>query len=297
MQKVDVVIHTYGKPWQTLCALKSLMLHSGQHIDKIYATEEKFSPYEDTSKWAFERINNVDYYVLKSYYLTRTTMGDMNDIENRWDYKYQYGIERSDKKYVFILHNDILFLDDIIGNMLSVADGYAGVGLIGQCWNCSVFHAKVCDGERHDTYNPTYEEVEPVLLTHPPVRGPYFHGCVNKEQPMPLPECRLNEFACLIDREITMKECYPNGNSRLFGNYDILDCGAAWFRDLFLKGYRFKQFEINKDSTHGYFSLIAPRNYYKDKIFYVSGHPTQQHEESYWKAEQDAKEYYEQHFK
>jgi hypothetical protein len=36
MEKVDVVIHVYGKPWQTLCTLKSLMKHSGKHIDKIF---------------------------------------------------------------------------------------------------------------------------------------------------------------------------------------------------------------------------------------------------------------------
>ena len=27
--KVDVCINVYGKPWQTLCTLKSLMKHSG----------------------------------------------------------------------------------------------------------------------------------------------------------------------------------------------------------------------------------------------------------------------------
>ncbi len=36
MEKVDVVINVYGKPWQTLCTLKSLMFHSGKHIDKIF---------------------------------------------------------------------------------------------------------------------------------------------------------------------------------------------------------------------------------------------------------------------
>jgi hypothetical protein len=36
MKKVDVLIPIYGKPWQTLCTLKSLMRHSGEHIDKIF---------------------------------------------------------------------------------------------------------------------------------------------------------------------------------------------------------------------------------------------------------------------
>lgn len=39
--KVDVIINVYGKPWQTLCTLKSLMKYSGKYIDKIYFIEEK----------------------------------------------------------------------------------------------------------------------------------------------------------------------------------------------------------------------------------------------------------------
>ena len=47
MEKVDVVIHVYGKPWQTLCTLKSLMKHSGKHIDKIFFVKEPNQPYGD----------------------------------------------------------------------------------------------------------------------------------------------------------------------------------------------------------------------------------------------------------
>jgi hypothetical protein len=40
MEIVDVIINVYGKPWQTICTLKSLIKHSGNHIDKIYLIEE-----------------------------------------------------------------------------------------------------------------------------------------------------------------------------------------------------------------------------------------------------------------
>ena len=44
MKKVDVIVHAYGKPWQTLCTLKSLMSHSGEHIDNTaWATLVPFS--------------------------------------------------------------------------------------------------------------------------------------------------------------------------------------------------------------------------------------------------------------
>lgn len=34
--KIDVCINAYGKPWQTLCTLKSLMKHSSEHISLKY---------------------------------------------------------------------------------------------------------------------------------------------------------------------------------------------------------------------------------------------------------------------
>jgi len=290
MQHIDVIINLYGKPWQTLCALKSLMKYSGEHIDKIFITEEKFHPYNDGIDWILDKFNNLIHFVPKEYYFTKGTSGDMTDPVNRYVNRYQYGIENSDKDYVFIIHNDILFTGDIIGNMLKVVEGFAGVGLIGQCWNCPGFRGNVCDGNKYDKYNPTYEEVITLFNNYPPAR--HQHVYINKTRPVPLPECRLNEFACLLDRNITMKECYPNGDTPLFGSYDILDLGDAWFRNLFDKGYRFKNYDINIDSDHGYFSKVESRNYNTDKNFFVSGYPTQLNEKLYWEAEELAKNYY-----
>ena len=45
---VDVAINVCGKPFQTLTALKTLMFHSGTHIDNIYYIQENFNhPYDD----------------------------------------------------------------------------------------------------------------------------------------------------------------------------------------------------------------------------------------------------------
>ena len=52
--KVDVVIQVYGKPWQTLCTLESLMAHSQQWINKIYLTEEAKHPFGDNIDLVFE---------------------------------------------------------------------------------------------------------------------------------------------------------------------------------------------------------------------------------------------------
>jgi len=66
-EKVDVIINVYGKPWQTLCTLKSLMLHSGEHIDKIYFIEEREQPYGDNVKWVLNEFDNIIHYIYVFY--------------------------------------------------------------------------------------------------------------------------------------------------------------------------------------------------------------------------------------
>lgn len=294
--KVDVILNVYGKPWQTLVSIKSLLAHSSKWIDKIYLTEEKFHPYDDSVKWICNHIENLIHFTPKDYYFIKGTSGDMNDPDNRWTNRYQYGIEKSDKDHVFIMHNDILFTGDIIGEMLGLTgENIAGVGLIGQCWNCSAFRAGKCNGEMYDKVDYTYDEVMKFVNEYPGARMQAL-PFIRQDKPMPMPECRLNEFACIIDRAITTKECLPNGTTPLFGSYDMLDLGDAWFRNLVDKGYKFKYYDINRTSRHGYFSQIEDRNYLDDKTFYVSGYPTQLTEKLYWEAEIRAKEYFKNNY-
>jgi len=56
--KIDVVINVYGKPWQTLCTLKSLMINSGHHIDKIFLIKESEQPYSEDIDWIFDYFDN-----------------------------------------------------------------------------------------------------------------------------------------------------------------------------------------------------------------------------------------------
>lgn len=299
MKNVDVIINVFGKPWQTLCTIKSLLKYSGNHIDKIYITEEKYQPYGDKIEWILDKIDNYIHYIPKEYYGVTPFKVLSEHVEvdtNRFSIRYQYGIEKSDKKYVFLTHNDILYTNDIIKNMLSEIDDCAGIGLIGQCWNCPAFKAGVCDSERFNNFKPTLEEITEIFK-YPATRGNYFHMHFDKDNIMPMPECRLNEFACLIDRELSIKECYPNGNVTFFGTFR-LDTGDEWFKGMCLNGYKFKNYDINKDSNHGYFSQLisSERNYTKNYNFFVSGYPTQLNENYYWAAEKNAEEYYKKNF-
>ena len=88
----------------------------------------------------------------------------------------------------------------------------------------------------------------------------------------------------------------PGGATPLFGSYDMLDLGDAWFRSLIDKGYKFKNYDINKDSEHGYFSRIEERAYEAAKKFFVSGYPTQLQENLYYDAESLAMNYYKENY-
>jgi len=306
MERVDVIINVYGKPWQTLCTLKSLMKVSGEHIDKIYIIEERQQPYGANIEFIYKEFDNVIRYMPDVYRFITVTHNNMANPNERYVFRYQYGIENSDKNYVFITHNDILYTEDIIGNMLAKANGQAGVGLIGQCWNCPAFMANLCDGDRHDQYKPTYEEVITLTKSYVPARYTQHNQLVDRINPMPLPECRLNEFACIIDRNVAMANCYPKGNTPLFGAYDLLDLGDAWFRSLILKGFKFKNHDINKDAVHGYFSQIPSEiRTYSEKetdggkdqsVMYVSGYPTQLDYQKYVNSEIFAENYFKENF-
>jgi hypothetical protein len=276
MEKVDVVIHVYGKPWQTLCTLKSLMKHSGNHIDKIFFVKEPKQPYDDTIDWVVDYFDNLIVYEPK-HSILMYSVKNMNDENDRLNSYSQYGFEKSDKKFIFITHNDVLYTDDIIGDMLNKINDSIGIGQLGQCWNCPANKANLCSGEKFYDWNPTYDEV--ISLGLPYVRTGVHN--VDRTNPKPLPECRLNEWACLINREMSNKETYPNGDTPLFGVFGP-DSGVAWFRSLHLKGYKFINY-VEK-YVHSYWSDLS------------CGYQTSLNNNYYVGAEENAKKYFMENF-
>jgi hypothetical protein len=275
MKRVDVVVNVFGKPWQTLCTLKSLIKHSGSHIDKIFLIKEKNQP--ENIDFIFDYFDNVIVYTPDKFsFITKTI--NHKDQNERFVVRYQYGIENSNKKYVFLTHNDVLYTGDIIGEMLGLIGDNVGIGQIGQCWNCPAKSAGVCSGEKFNEWNPTKEDIFKLPLPH--LRTNI--EIIDLKNPKPMPECRLNEWACLLNKEIIMEESKPNGECSLFGQYG-LDLGTTWFRDMYLKGYNFVDYR--KNFIHSYWSESA------------SGFQTQLKKDLYDKSEEMAKKYYEENFK
>jgi hypothetical protein len=284
MKKIDVCLNVYGKPYQTIITLKSLLKYSGYLIDKIFITFEPNQP-EPLDINFLEKEINYDkiFYHIPKYFLW-INRSDINyfvsDTDYRLSFRYQYGIENTDKKYLFIIHNDVLFKSDILKSFLEKIEDYAGIGQIGQCWNCPMFYENKCNGDKFENFKPSYDEVIEDTMKYPESRTFIFRGSIDKENPMPLPECRLNEWCCLLDMEIYKKEIYPNGNVLPFGGYFKMDLGDEWFRQMVLKGYKFKNVDINEWCTHGYFSEIN------------RGHPSALNNEIYVRDEGLAEKYY-----
>jgi hypothetical protein len=53
--------------------------------------------------------------------------------------RYQWGLDSTDKKFVFIIHDDIEFYQDVLGLMINKVRSMSKPGIVGdlgQCWRC-----------------------------------------------------------------------------------------------------------------------------------------------------------------
>jgi hypothetical protein len=247
MSKADVVISAYGKPFNTAVTIASLLKHSSEHIGRIFVQSERSQPHGEVFQYfrrCFPDQEIVQYTPSVHIGYSPMSHADLNRIKEDKDFRrslrYQLAWEDSSEDFIFISHNDCLYESDIIGEFIRVAGGgYLGVGGIGQCWNCSANYAGVCDGDRHDTFLPTYEEAIEIVKTFPgPRTAP---EAIVRNAPMPFPECRLNEFACLIDLRKARPLTLPYGRSWPFGTLSM-DIGLLWFKEMRLRGERFRNF-------------------------------------------------------
>jgi hypothetical protein len=185
----------------------------------------------------------------------RTDPGRLGEIEYRYAIRYQYAWERSDSEYLFITHNDVLYTGDIIGSFLGKIGENAAIGEIGQCWNCPASAADLCDGDRYLHFRPSGAEVKGLYSKYPTKRS-NWREYLDEESPWPLPECRVNEWAALVNLTMAKPETVPFGTAMPFGAV-FLDVGTHWFRDMALKGFTFANASIRGLAQHGWASSGA----------------------------------------
>lgn len=250
---VDVALHVYGKPLLTAVAISSLLAKSGKWINKIYLIKEKKQPYNEDFDF-IERHFKGRVEIYKPMFYLGSKMA--NPLYFRFplyrrSIRYQYAFEKSTTKYLYIIHNDVLFYKDILGLYLGEiqSGNFAGVGPIGMCWNCPAGYAGVCDSDRYTDYKPSAEEFSDLIEKYPAPRAMVYDYFRDGREIWPLPECRLNEWSALVDREQVAPYQYPNFKEIIFGQM-YMDTAVRWFHHLNNKGLKFKNVALGDYATH-----------------------------------------------
>jgi hypothetical protein len=291
MKKIDVCLNVLGKPYQTIVTLKSLLKYSSQHIDKIYLIEELKQPEDYSFNLIKKELNydNLIKFIPKNHlWINFTNPNLIDNIDYRLSLRYQYGLENTDKSHMLLIHNDVLFHSDIVGKFLEEDKDLFGIGSVGQCWNCPLFLENVCNSEqlKENITKLNYDDIIKYVDKRKETRTFYqTRNKINKEKPLPLPECRINEWCMLINVDLYKKEVLENKRVTPLGGYFQMDIGDLWFRQMVDNGYDFKNFNIKEHLTHAYFSIAG------------NGHSSLFDSNKYQMEEVEAKKYYEENLK
>ncbi len=296
-EKIDVSIAFYGKPHQTIVTIQTLLRYSNRHIDKIYLTNERSQPHGDYSGIYkvtdyFRGKPDIRLEIFRPRYFIAVGVNEYDrakrDTAYRQSIMFQYPLETTDKKYLCVIHNDMFFYGDIIGEMLkryqTGAANLAGIGSIGQCWSCPAGPdwGNVCNSEKYREYVPTQEEALQLAAAHNTPRQALQIAVIRNGRVHPLPECRLNEYCAMIAVDIYRRETIPAGTIGCYGgSWKGVDLGTVWSHDMYRKGYVFQN--------------ILLEDYVKHAAFDHSGSGTESYSRSttYWASEARAKAYIE----
>lgn len=256
---VDAAISVYGKPYQTAVTLFSLVKHSGAWIDKIYFTQERKQPDGVDLKPLKRALRELGKPVV--YYRPWFWFWYNNELQHprllrlpwfRQAIRYQYAWEHTDKDSLLVMHNDTRFSGDLVGAYLGQLSNHAGIGQIGQCWNCPAFAAGKCSSARYQQYRPSHAELDELLTAYPPIRPHLYALTQPPAAAWPLPECRLNEYVALLNLKVTRPMVMPRGDKIPFGLYGGLDTGILWFREMNQAGLTFKHLDFAPWATHAW---------------------------------------------
>ncbi|MBO0934863.1 hypothetical protein [Fibrella aquatilis] len=262
-KSVDVALNVYGKPYLTAVTVLSLMKQSGKWIDKIYFVEERKQP-PGTDLTVLKRLLKP-YKVV--YYRPWFYLGVDNILISRrrqllpfapfrHAVRYQYAWEKTDKSRLFITHNDVLYTDDLVGAYLDNIGDAIGIGKVGQCWNCPAYKEGLCNGDRYTHYRPGVAEVEALYQKHGDPRGGNYQNMLRDGQGWTLPECRLNEYACMVNLDVARPLTMPRGPALPFCLFGYIDLNTEWFREVNLRGYHPVNFDYDPYASHSWVNNI-----------------------------------------
>ncbi|MBQ8465856.1 MAG: hypothetical protein IJ545_07605 [Alphaproteobacteria bacterium] len=257
--KIDVAVNSYKKPESLIYTLMTLKKVAGDLIDTVYinddcsndgtcdfyrspAVQEYFKPWKLDIRENHQNIYMRTIYV-KGYYVAymnwlyrlkhRSRFINRKNSHDKYDIRYQYALEHTDKKYLFVIHDDVQFYQNVPEVYLKTFaenPDLTIVGDFGQCWRChfSPFCTTkdVLNGKKPSVWWPytPNEKIENPDKYNPKQGFQYA--------------CRVNEWCCMLNvkqaNEVTEK------TRAFFGNtYSHADTGAYWFAEAVRRGYKF----------------------------------------------------------
>ncbi len=268
--KVDVTIQSYKKPELLIYTLLSLHKHSKDTIDTVWINDDKSGnnvlkiykssvvidalyPWKikvrENSRrmgWWLSFVKGVKpKYLTWSYKMFRMLWNIYNTghaYVKREDIRYQWAIDNTDKDYLYVLHDDVTFYDDIISLYLKNIQGLANpvaVGDLGQCWRCAFQKdgcspSKILNGDFPSKNWPNTK------------KNTQDHEWA----------CRINEWSALIS--VKAAKTIETEHQLFFGNFDNKgDIAAYWFAVAVMNGFQFADplptsSERSKYYLHGY---------------------------------------------
>lgn len=262
MEKVDVAIQSYKKPESMIYTLFSLQKYCGDIIDTVYINDDcsndgtvdyyldgelqrrlapikiKVRVNDKPSKYTYTLMTK-DLYKRKTFVQKLQLQGHKLIKRLRWmptedDIRYQWAINQTDKKYLFIIHDDIKFFDNILKLYISVMDkdnNLAIVGDLGGSKRCPFGPCGVTD-----KCSPKKIMAGEYPCDRWPITGrhSFFHTMLGRYKR----NCRINEWCCLINVNIAKELAQKYGIC--FGNYEGGgDVGTYWFDKIIKLGYKF----------------------------------------------------------
>ena len=252
IKKIDVAIQSYKKPESLIYSLLSLHRVSKRWIDEvwinddlsggeileIYRSEElkralhpwKIHVRQNSKRmgwWiSFVKGKNPQYLSL-GYRLLRMFWNlykNKTIYVAREDIRYQWALDSTNKKFVFLMHDDITFTKDVVGIYLKKAltlKKPSIIGDLGQCWRCPYFALSCRPDKIIQGYRP-----------HPSWPNTQFNRRHDKWV------CRVNEWSALIS--VDAAKAIEKKYQIFFGNYDDqADLGGYWFSRAVLEHFEF----------------------------------------------------------
>lgn len=262
MEKVDVIVQSYKKPESLIYTLLSLKQYSGDLIDIIYIDDDQSN--DNTVDFYGAKLEKAMYPIKikvrvnkkksgfthtcmtkkafnkKSFFTKMQLLGHfpikrIRFYETSDDIRYQWGINQTNKKHVFLIHDDIKFFGDIISlylNCFLENDNLAIVGDLGgskrcefgPCFERDCNPQKIMNGYRPNKCWPITGEDKS-----------FIHKMLGRKSR----HCRINEWCCMID--VLKAKIIEDKYGVFFGNYEGGgDVGTYWFDVAIKSGYEFK---------------------------------------------------------